>query len=283
MDTTDTLQMKIDKAREEMSPLSRGAIDAVNWVEIIFSMNTKYNAEQLENLKVETELLLCGLTSTIDFPKELETRMKIPHSEVASLLDQMDKLIFKKMQEKLEEKLNQNNVPSEVSNQTKNQFKSQIPLPPYATSNKQNVVNSKYEEPKSAPVIQREESVLDMTTKPEINSASSHSIETDMYREHGIEIVTPMSTSTPSIIRPEIKKTIQNEISNAQEPAQQTDSNLNNFNQSNIIANKLFNNTTSQKVVTDYSIPKINPQIDPTLKIQGVAPSKPHDPYHEEI
>ena len=52
---------------------------------------------------------------------------------------------------------------------------------------------------------------------------------------------------------------------------------------SNIISNKLFNNTASQTVVTDYSIPKINTKIEPISTMQGSALSKPHDPYHEEI
>ena len=105
IDTTDTLQIMITKAREELSPKSRGAIDAVSWKLIIAGMNKKFNPEQLENLETETELLLCGLVSTIDYPKELEARMKIPKAEVASLLEEMDKLVFKKIQEELEKRI----------------------------------------------------------------------------------------------------------------------------------------------------------------------------------
>jgi len=102
---TNTLQMKILEAKKEMSGKSLAAIDAVNWHQIILGMNTKFNSEQIDTLQTETELLLCGLVSSIDFPKELETRMMISRAEVEKLLDDMNNQIFKKMQEELEKKL----------------------------------------------------------------------------------------------------------------------------------------------------------------------------------
>ena len=62
---------------------------------------------QIENLIIETELLLCGLVSTENFPKELETRMLLSKNDVSLLLAEMDKLIFKKMHEGFEKRLNQ--------------------------------------------------------------------------------------------------------------------------------------------------------------------------------
>lgn len=106
--TTDTLEIQIAKAKALLSQDSRNAIDAVNWKQIIQVMNKKYTALQLETLETETELLLCGLVSTIDFPKELEGRMKIPKVEISILIGEMDRLIFKKMQEELEKRLNNN-------------------------------------------------------------------------------------------------------------------------------------------------------------------------------
>ena len=108
MNLTDTLEIKIAKARELLSQDSRDAIDAVDWKQILLGMNNKFNSEQIENLETETELLLCGLVNTTDYPKELEARMKIPEVEVSSLLDEMNRLIFKKMQEELEKRLDKN-------------------------------------------------------------------------------------------------------------------------------------------------------------------------------
>jgi len=101
----ETFDIKIAKAREEMSPESRAAIDAVSWRLILSGINKKYTPDQLENLEIETELLLCGLITTEDYPKELEARMRLHKAEVGMLIDEIDKLIFKKIQEELEKRL----------------------------------------------------------------------------------------------------------------------------------------------------------------------------------
>jgi hypothetical protein len=106
----DTLEIQIAKARENLSQKSRNAIDAVSWKLIILEINKGFNTEQIEQLTTETELLLCGLVSTENFPKELEDRMKISRSDVSLLLAEMDKLIFKKMQEELEKRLNEKDI-----------------------------------------------------------------------------------------------------------------------------------------------------------------------------
>lgn len=101
---TEPLETQIAKARENLSEETKAAIDAVSWKLILKGINKKYTEAQLIDLEIETELLLCGLVSTIDFPRELENRMRIPKAEVAVLLNEMDKLIFKKIQEELEKR-----------------------------------------------------------------------------------------------------------------------------------------------------------------------------------
>lgn len=103
--STNLLKTKINEARAELSQESREAIDSFNWKLIILAMKEKYNEEQLEDLETETELLLCGLLSTEDYPRELETRMKITKEETTSLINELDKQIFKKIQADLERRL----------------------------------------------------------------------------------------------------------------------------------------------------------------------------------
>jgi len=103
--TTDTLQTKITEARNLLSKESREAIDNVNWKLTILGMDKKYNSEQLENLETETELLLCGILNPEDYPVELQNRMQITKGEVGLLINEMDKLVFKKIQEDLEKRL----------------------------------------------------------------------------------------------------------------------------------------------------------------------------------
>ena len=102
MDKITILQIKIEEAKEKLSKETRRAIDSVNWKTIILGINKQYNSLQLEELETETELLLCGLTNPEDYPQELEMRMKIPKSEVFSLINEIDRLIFRKIQEELE-------------------------------------------------------------------------------------------------------------------------------------------------------------------------------------
>jgi hypothetical protein len=101
----DLLQIKVSKAKEELPEIARIVVDSINWKELILGMNNKFNSEQIENLSIETELLLCGIINTEDYPKELETRMKISKNEVNLLLSEMDRLIFKKMQEMVEDRI----------------------------------------------------------------------------------------------------------------------------------------------------------------------------------
>jgi hypothetical protein len=104
--TIDLLQSKINTARATIPEKSIAAIDVSNWkTTILLEFKGKYSDLQLEDLTTETELLLCGLVSVEEYPKELETRMHLSRNAVIALLSDMDKFIFKKIQKELERKL----------------------------------------------------------------------------------------------------------------------------------------------------------------------------------
>lgn len=394
--TIDTLQIQIDKEREGLTKESRAAIDAVSWKLIIAGMNKKYNPEQLDILEMETELLLCGLENTKNYTKELESGMKISRAEVSVLINELDKLIFKKIQEELESRLNGGSgksgkivytnkpfvidprfisLPKEVqeaisysgwkekmydvakkfklnieqtglleeittkvilntihADQYENEIRSKIdlgddkikemvvelnenifknikevmknasissneekkiPAPPYTktiTNDQLPITNKKITEIKKedvvplppvsfSPTIKKEEVPVEQKgsgsidiykeEKPvqkEIEDIISNKEvgkkESDLYREHGIEIINENEISS------EVKK-ISNKMpspsmGNIVENAKKVNS--------NIIADKLFGNTTSKTTVSDYSLPKINKDQEDI-----------HDPYHEAI
>ena len=79
----DLLQIKITNARKTMPQESLNAIDAVDWRKVILDMKERkgYTFEQLGDLEIETEILLCGLINPLNYPKELENRMKISAEE----------------------------------------------------------------------------------------------------------------------------------------------------------------------------------------------------------
>ncbi len=99
----DLLQIKIDKAKAALPEATRDAIQAVDWRGIVLSMREKkgFSFEQIEDLGVETELLLCGLLSPENFPAELSARMKIPRAKADELVNEMNELVFKKIRQEL--------------------------------------------------------------------------------------------------------------------------------------------------------------------------------------
>ena len=101
--TKDELQKKIEHARAELSEETKRAIDAVNWKSAILSIKEKkgYNLEQLQELETETELLLAGLINPENYPKELETRMKIQKAEAETLVNELNESIFKRIRDEL--------------------------------------------------------------------------------------------------------------------------------------------------------------------------------------
>ncbi|MES2023451.1 MAG: hypothetical protein V4439_02095 [Patescibacteria group bacterium] len=102
-DTIDLLQVKIENAKKELSEETRRAIDAVDWRKVILDMRLKkgYSLEQLEDLELETELLLCGLINTQDYPKELANSLKLPRAKADQLANEMNELVFKKIRDEM--------------------------------------------------------------------------------------------------------------------------------------------------------------------------------------
>ena len=101
--TTDLLQIKIEKAKTQLPEETKNAINSVDWKAVILGMRGKkgYSFEQLGDLETETELLLCGLLDPENYPKELENRMKLSKTEVNELVKEMNEQVFAKIKENL--------------------------------------------------------------------------------------------------------------------------------------------------------------------------------------
>jgi hypothetical protein len=121
METTiDLLQIKIEKAKAELPEESRQAIDAVDWKTTILGMRAEkgYSYTQLEDLELETELMLCGLINIEDYPKELEKRMNIPRSQIDELVNEMNKKVFSKIREELVKNIERKKVSGSSTSKT---------------------------------------------------------------------------------------------------------------------------------------------------------------------
>ncbi len=97
----DLLQVKIEKAKENLSEETLLAIGAVDWKKAILDMRQGrgLSFEQLEDLELETELLLCGLESPDDYPKEIERRLGLSKPQVSDLVKDLNEKIFKPIRE----------------------------------------------------------------------------------------------------------------------------------------------------------------------------------------
>ncbi len=102
-DEIDLLQIKIEKAKAALPEETLNAISAVDWRSVILGMRASkgYSFEQLGDLEIETELLLCGLLPPAEYPKELERRMGISKTAANDLVNEMNTLVFKKIKEEL--------------------------------------------------------------------------------------------------------------------------------------------------------------------------------------
>ena len=116
----DLLQIKIEKARAELSEESRNAIDAIDWKNVILRMRAEkgYSFTQLEDLEIETELLLCGLLNPEDYPKELEKRMGIPKPKIDELVNEMNEKVFKRIREELVKNIERKKISEEKESGT---------------------------------------------------------------------------------------------------------------------------------------------------------------------
>src|ERR1035437_3125069 len=101
--TIDLLQIKIEKAKSGLPENTLNAINAIDWRGVILAIKEKrrYSIEQLGDLELETELLLCGLSNPKDYPRELESRMQISKMEANELVNEMNNLVFSKIKDGL--------------------------------------------------------------------------------------------------------------------------------------------------------------------------------------
>lgn len=221
----------------------------------------KLPVDQIGEIDILTDNFLSGKISSIDYEKSISDIVVIPSEKKIELIKEINDSIIKPRRDamvrgesgtiKKEELVMKNNstvpLPPKVS----------IPLPPYATSDKQNVLENNggiiknENQPETPKPIMK---VTKIETIPEI--VKSETTE-DVYKEHGIEILSNNETKTEEVVKQE-------------KPV-------------NIITSKLFENTASKTTVNDYSLPKITPLTKPSTGMVNIDIDNPHDAYREII
>ncbi len=101
--TIDFLQVKIEKAKMQLPKETLQAINNVKWENVILTMKESKNLNftQVEDLLLETELVLCGLIKTEDYPKEITNRLRIPKAKTDEIINELNEKVFKKIRQEL--------------------------------------------------------------------------------------------------------------------------------------------------------------------------------------
>lgn len=101
--TIDFLQVKIEKAKMQLPKETLQAINNVKWENVILAMKESKNLNftQVEDLLLETELVLCGLVKTEDYPKEITNRLRIPKAKTDEIINELNEKVFKKIRQEL--------------------------------------------------------------------------------------------------------------------------------------------------------------------------------------
>lgn len=121
----DNLETKIKEVRKTMPLDVVKSIDAVDWSQIIDrNFGNTYNQEQVGFLKNETSLLIYGLLEPQDYEKKVQKILNLSDEKVLDILNNLDKLIFKKIKSELEKNMDEEKMREETPDE--------IPLPPYA-------------------------------------------------------------------------------------------------------------------------------------------------------
>jgi len=95
----DALQIKIEKAKAELTDETKAAIESVDWKQEILNLKTKFgfSLEQLSNLELEMELMFCGLTTPDEFQKEIQNRLQMPEGKTVEVINEINEKVFKKI------------------------------------------------------------------------------------------------------------------------------------------------------------------------------------------
>ncbi|HAE36447.1 MAG: hypothetical protein UR85_C0002G0069 [Candidatus Nomurabacteria bacterium GW2011_GWF2_35_66] len=263
---------RFDKLPNEV----KDAIAFSNWKEKLYTIANKYNlaVDKMGQLEDITANVFLGIIRADQYESEVTSKIEIQKEKIKEFVAEINESIFVNIKEAMKNS-------AEVGPSDEN-----VPLPPYKviTSLSDNKAGDKL------PITKETESEVPLPPKTEIKGASLKEItqeslqdnldklstksEADLYKEHGIEIISNNYTPEVENMAPiEIPKEKSMEVAPKKEGALI----------GNIVADKLFNTTVSQTTATDYSIPKMTPKPDPFMKAQGEASSNPHDPYHETI
>jgi hypothetical protein len=271
---TELMQEKFGKKFDErLASLPENIKEAIsdsNYQTSIYEIGNKYSLsiEQIGILEEITIKVMTGMIKPDQYENEIKNKITIQAEKIKDVVSEINERVFKNIKELL-----MNNWDKEEKLPTPPYIEKKedaVPLPPPAYNN----------EVKGKAIEKQIEKEI---VKDIIKKTPSEFNKSDMFKEHGIEILSDEVKRVE--YREEIPKKEREETRNINTTDNMniyTEQKADDSTKSNIVTDKLFGNTSSKTVVSDYSLPKINTQMKPVEESTSILP-KQHDPYHEVI
>jgi len=159
--------VKLDEHFINLPKEVQEAIVKSGWKEKLYEMAQKYkiNIEQMGILEEVTIKLMLNEIHPDQYESELASKITIPKEDISNLVKDVNEEILKKIRE----------------NEKNSSKEEEVPIPPYVTSNKEQVVSSK--ENTNTPINIIEEKLKGATVSERIVSDHSTPKISDPYRE----------------------------------------------------------------------------------------------------
>lgn len=92
----EKIRQQFEEQLAYLPTINQEALKAFDWATELIGIGKNYglHVDELEDLQIETMLLLVGLTSPDNYEKELIERLAIPPSEVNKIIEQINERIF---------------------------------------------------------------------------------------------------------------------------------------------------------------------------------------------
>ena len=92
----EKLQQTFEEQLTYLPSINQQALQSFDWATELVGIGKQYglHVDQLDDLQIETMLVLVGVVSADDYPNELITRLAISPSEADKIIEQVNDLIF---------------------------------------------------------------------------------------------------------------------------------------------------------------------------------------------
>ncbi len=254
--------VKLDERFSKLPKEVQVAISESNYQPTLYAIaeSHKLSISSMGALEEATTKVMLGIIHPDMYEKELQDKIKISKEEISKLVSEVNEKILKNIREILKSHWGQNNTAKAEDDD--------VPIPPYAISTITTQAPFKKE---TAAEVYKDSGIElvkdDKPSTPKIEEGAMSLKEDAILKSSGVGMTkeAPIFASENIVGDTATEKKLLDGIENPVNVA------------TSIIGDKLSGVTKSTNTTTDYSLPKVS---KPT---EQASPTKPHDPYHEEI